>query len=163
MKWSYLVSALFLSVASLASTNVVMAKDGTPELRDEPCTTKKPIQTWKNLKKDAVTGVIQDVQIEESCMGDRDVLQLKVMSNDGEVLVNVAPTVFVTHKKFNFAIGDKVAVTGVVYVVDGQKTMVAGQLKKGEETLVLRDGNGNPAWARTTARGTTHTPHISRH
>jgi len=46
-----------------------------------------------------------------------------------------------------FAPGDKVEVTGSRITYEGQPTIIAGEVKKGEQVLKLRDAAGVPAWA----------------
>ena len=40
----------------------------------------------------------------------------------------------------------KIAITGSRITIDGEQTIIARQIKKGKETLVLRDEAGVPLW-----------------
>lgn len=43
--------------------------------------------------------------------------------------------------------GDKVEVTGSRITFQDKPAIIAAEVKKGDEILKLRDGNGFPAWA----------------
>jgi hypothetical protein len=43
--------------------------------------------------------------------------------------------------------GDKIEVKGSRITFQGKPTIIAAEVKKGEETLKLRDENGFPVWA----------------
>jgi hypothetical protein len=51
-------------------------------------------------------------------------------------------------KEWTFENGDALELTGSKVSVDDQSFILARDVKKGDKTLVLRDENGMPAWAR---------------
>lgn len=95
-----------------------------------------------------ISGRIQAVQVEEMCMNDREVLELTIKSESEEYLVHVAPMAFLNSKKFRFAIGDDLRVTGLVRDVGNEKVIIASAIERNGQKLALRDVAGRPAWSK---------------
>lgn len=66
--------------------------------------------------------------------------------------VHVGPSWFLTEKKMTLAKGDEITVTGSRVKYEGADAIIARQLKKGEQSLVLRDAQGLPVWSRGPGR-----------
>lgn len=76
-----------------------------------------------------------------------------MIRGDGVVQeVAVGPVSFVTSKHFNFAKGDSVIVTGAKVKMNGSDVVVAREIKKGDQVLMLRDARGVPLWSRAAMR-----------
>ena len=61
--------------------------------------------------------------------------------------VALGPGWYIDELKTTFAKGDFIDVKGSLVKFNGTDLLVAGELKKGSDTVVLRDANGVPAWA----------------
>ncbi len=61
--------------------------------------------------------------------------------------VHLGPGWFVENQDVKIEAKDKVEVTGSRVTFDGKPAIIAAQVKKGDGTLVLRDGNGFPVWS----------------
>jgi hypothetical protein len=61
--------------------------------------------------------------------------------------VRVGPSWFLTEHKMTFAKGDQIEVTGSRVKFGNEEAVVAREIKKGGETLTLRNAQGVPAWA----------------
>ena len=71
------------------------------------------------------------------------------LDSDGKSYeVHIGPSAFVKAKEWTFENGDALELTGSRVSVDDQSFILARDVKKGDKTLVLRDENGMPAWAR---------------
>jgi len=110
----------------------------------EPCAVKA--NAWEHAALETAKGRVVDVRIEEVCLGDRDILQLKLATDAGDVLVDVAPATYLKAHGMTFANGDIVTAKGLLYDVDGQKTIAAAQIQSGTKTLKLRDASGTALW-----------------
>jgi len=53
----------------------------------------------------------------------------------------------VAGKKFQIARGETLEIVGARVVCMGEEIVLARQVRKGEQTLVLRDRKGVPAWS----------------
>ena len=62
--------------------------------------------------------------------------------------VHVGPSRFLKEKGFNIVKGDEIEVTGATAQVRGSEVLIAREIKKGGETVVLRDAQGIPKWSR---------------
>jgi hypothetical protein len=62
--------------------------------------------------------------------------------------VHVGPSWFLADKKFALAQGDEVQVTGSKIKMRGGDVLLAREIKKGDQTLTLRNAQGIPLWAR---------------
>jgi hypothetical protein len=63
------------------------------------------------------------------------------------VLVYLGPGWFLAKQDLTFAPKDQVEITGSQITFQGKPAIIAGQVKKGDKSLNLRDPAGIPAWA----------------
>ena len=103
-------------------------------------------QWLRDLKRETIEGRIEDVNVQDFCMGEHHGLHLKVRSGETTYNVHLGPTSFVDDRKFRFALGDDIRVTGAVYDANGEKFIIAFSIEKGEQKLILRDDDGRPNW-----------------
>ena len=61
--------------------------------------------------------------------------------------VHVGPSWFLTQNKMSFAKGDQIQVTGSRVKFGTEDALLAREIKKGDQTLTLRNAQGIPAWA----------------
>ena len=115
-----------------------------------------PFDVWKadsdyNKKFDAskmttIEGTVHSVgsfYLENSAPGLRIRLQAK---GEITVLVHGGPKAFAQGRNFTLAPGDKISATGSQVDFDGRTILMAGEIKKGDETLTLHDSKGNVRW-----------------
>jgi hypothetical protein len=74
-------------------------------------------------------------------------VHLILSAEAGPVEVHVGPAAFVTAKHITFAKGDALTVVGSKVMMAGQDVVIAREIKKGDQTLTLRDEKGIPLWA----------------
>ena len=83
-------------------------------------------------------------------MGPGVHLQLKT---DTETLsVHLGPSWYLEHQDMQIAAKDTIEVKGSRITFDGKPTLIAAEVRKGDEMLVLRDANGVPMWAGSRRR-----------
>jgi hypothetical protein len=61
--------------------------------------------------------------------------------------VHLGPSWYMEKQAVTIAPGDKVEVSGSRITYQGQPTIIAGEVKKGDQVLKLRDAAGVPLWA----------------
>lgn len=61
--------------------------------------------------------------------------------------VHLGPEWFMDRLDANLKQGDKVQVTGSRIKLEGKPVIIASEVKRGDETLVLRDSSGVPVWS----------------
>ncbi len=70
-----------------------------------------------------------------------------VKNGTGIVDVYLCPKLFLDEMGVVFSKGDEIAVTGSKVKQDGADLVLAREVVKGNDTLVLRDDKGNPVWS----------------
>jgi hypothetical protein len=75
-------------------------------------------------------------------------MHLTLATKDGSKDVHLGPSSYLTDKNFTINKGDTLEVTGsLVKMMGNMEAFIAREVKKGSETLVLRDKNGMPLWS----------------
>ena len=77
---------------------------------------------------------------------------LTLKTGDKSIDVHLGPAAFLKEKRFSFAKGDQIEVTGAKTEFGGSEAIIAREVKKGEKTLVLRNEQGIPQWSRGRRR-----------
>jgi hypothetical protein len=66
--------------------------------------------------------------------------------------VHLGPTSYLADQKFSVAKNDQLEVTGSKVKQGDAEVILARQVKKGDQTITLRDAQGIPAWSRGMQR-----------
>ena len=74
-------------------------------------------------------------------------VHLTLMTKDGPKDIRLGPANYLTEKNFTINKGDTLEITGSLVKMGGADAVIAREVKKGSETLVLRDKNGMPMWS----------------
>ena len=77
---------------------------------------------------------------------------LTLKTADKTLDVHLGPASFLKEKGFSIAKGDQIEVTGATTETGGSEALIAREVKRGSETLVLRDAQGIPKWPRGRRR-----------
>jgi hypothetical protein len=75
-------------------------------------------------------------------------VHLVVAAGTEKLVVHLGPSSFVDRQGLKLANGDQVEVKGSRVVLDGTPTLIAPEITRGKESMVLRDASGVPLWAR---------------
>lgn len=67
-------------------------------------------------------------------------------SGDKTIEVHLAASKFVKTYDLTFNKGDQIEVTGSKVIFEGVETIFAREVKRGNDTFVFRDKQGNPVW-----------------
>lgn len=97
-----------------------------------------------------VKGTVEEVR--ERGPEGRTRTLLVVKTGDQTLNVSLGPSSFVADSKIKFAQGDEVEVTGAKMNFRGNEMLMARTVKKGDQTLTLRDKNGRPKWSQGRRR-----------
>jgi len=66
--------------------------------------------------------------------------------------VHLGPSNYLLQKRFSFAKGDWIKVTGSKIEFEGANVLVAREIRKAEKVLTLRNRHGIPVWSRNRWR-----------
>lgn len=90
-----------------------------------------------------VNGEVSGIH-ESKVATDHPGLHLILKTEAGTVEVHACPVRFLTELEFAIAVGDKLTVIGSRPA--GASVMVAREIRKGQQSLILRDKTGVPNW-----------------
>lgn len=96
---------------------------------------------------ETVTGTIESVNIITPMKGMSGGVHLLLRTEKETVPVHLGPAWYIERLDAKLEKGDRIEVTGSRTTFDGKPAIIASQIKKGDNTLVLRDSSGIPAWA----------------
>jgi len=135
--WLLPATALLWTSIIAASPSTVLAghanDSSQPEPRYDPATVI------------SIVGVIQDVREMVHPAGTRGIhVMLKVEKRT--VQVHLGPAGFLGAFELRVAKGDSIQVTGSKVKFGGSDLILARQIRKNNEVLVLRDDDGRPYW-----------------
>ena len=91
-------------------------------------------------------GTVEEVKLPPKG-SEKEIAALLVKSGTEIVDVYLCPKSFLEEMGVSFSKGDEIAVTGSKVKQDGADVVLAREVVKGNDTLVLRDDKGNPVWS----------------
>lgn len=74
-------------------------------------------------------------------------VHLTLKADKETISVHLGPSWYIDNQDIKLATNDKIEVKGSRITFEGHPAIVAAEVKKGDEVLVLRDSNGFPAWS----------------
>ena len=101
-------------------------------------------------KYDATTetkmkGTVEDLKIPEKGH-EKEIVHLVMKNGDETVDIYLCPKNFMDDMGVTFSKGDEIAFTGSKVKQGGADMVLAREVVKGQDTLVLRDDKGKPVW-----------------
>jgi len=101
-------------------------------------------------KYDATTetkmkGTVEDLKVPEKGH-EKEIVHLVMKNGDETVDIYLCPKSFMDDMGVTFSKGDEIAFTGSKVKQGGADMVLAREVVKGQDTLVLRDDKGKPVW-----------------
>jgi len=96
---------------------------------------------------ETLAGTVEDVQSVVPMRGMNTGVELILKTEKETIPVMLGPSWYVERLDAKIQKGDSVEVKGSRITLSGKPAVIAAEIKKGENTLVLRDSSGVPAWA----------------
>ena len=121
----------FLVVASILISGVFAYSQAGP---------KYDVATETKFK-----GTIQDLKLPEKS-NNKEIAHFTIKSGTDTCDLYLCPKFFMDDMGVIFAKGDEIAFTGSKVKQGEAEMILAREVVKGEDTLVLRDAKGNPVW-----------------
>lgn len=91
-------------------------------------------------------GVVEDLKFPPKGQ-EKEVAHLLMKNGDDMVDIYLCPKSFMDDMGVTFIKGDAIAFTGSKIKQDGAYLILAREIVKGQDTLVLRDDKGKPVWS----------------
>src|SRR5574340_806314 len=99
-------------------------------------------------KAETVKGQVEAVEQISGRGGRGQGIGLKLKTDSGTLVVHLGPKWYVEQQgEVKIAAGDSVEIKGVTEQRRGQDVFIAGEVKRCDDVLKLRDENGVPVWA----------------
>ncbi len=96
---------------------------------------------------EAVSGEVVDVQAIVPHKGMYSGVQVILKTGEGTIPVHLGPAWYIERLDVKIVKGDTIEVKGSRITFAGNPAIIAGEVKKGDQVLVLRDASGVPVWA----------------
>jgi hypothetical protein len=96
---------------------------------------------------ETISGEVTSVQEMTPFKGMGNGVHLLLKTDKESISVHLGPAWYVERQDTEIAAGDKIEVKGSRITYEGKPAIIAAEIHKGDEVLVLRDANGIPAWA----------------
>ena len=93
-----------------------------------------------------VTGTVETVEKITPMRGMSGGIHLLLKTEKGPLSAHLGPEWFIERLQPGIEKGDTVTVTGSMGTVGGKPALFAAEVRKGDETLKLRDERGIPVW-----------------
>jgi hypothetical protein len=74
-------------------------------------------------------------------------VHLMLKTDKETISVHLGPVWYIERQDTKIAAGDKIEVKGSRITYEGKPAIIAAEIHKGDEVLMLRDANGIPMWA----------------
>ena len=98
-----------------------------------------------------INGAVEETRLFEFATR-KDFVELVIKSNEGKVVVYVCPKPFQDELGIIFTKGDAITITGAKVKQEESEVILARELVKGQDTILLRDDKGNPVWNLRTGK-----------
>jgi hypothetical protein len=96
---------------------------------------------------ETIKGEVERVEVITPFKGMSQGVHLLVRTEKETISVHLGPTWYLENQDVKIAPKDKIEISGARVILNGKPALIAGEIKKGEEVLRLRDGNGFPVWS----------------
>lgn len=136
-------SILFFSLILVCCSRPAM---GQKSSQDSSILPKYNLQTETKTK-----GIVDEIKI-LPLGSKKDLREVIIKSGEEKVHIYVCPQTFEEEMGISFSKGDEIAVTGSKVKQEELDVILARELVKGTDTLVFRDGKGNPVWDPRTGK-----------
>ena len=96
---------------------------------------------------ETISGVVEKIEKITPMKGMSYGVHVLVKTEKETIDIHLGPGWYIENQDVKIMQGDKVEVTGSRITFQDKPAIIAAEVKKGDEILKLRDGNGSPAWA----------------
>ena len=101
-----------------------------------------------------IRGTVQEVkEVADTSRGGSATGTHLTLKTEKETLdVHLGPTAFLADQKMSLSRGDELEITGSRVKVAAKDAVIAREIRKGAQTVTLRDDKGVPKWSRGRGR-----------
>jgi hypothetical protein len=96
---------------------------------------------------ETISGTVESVNQVTPVKGMSPGIELMVKTDKETIPVHLGPAYFIERLDVKIEKGNKVEVKGSRVTISGKPTIIAGEIRKGDSILKLRDDAGAPIWS----------------
>ncbi len=96
---------------------------------------------------ETVSGTVESVNKITPMKGMNTGIHLALKTDKETIDIHLGPEWYIERQDVKIEKGDKIEGKGSRVTFSGKPAFIAGELKKGDSVLILRDSSGIPAWA----------------
>ncbi|KAB2879461.1 DNA-binding protein [bacterium] len=96
---------------------------------------------------ETLSGTIMEIDTITPLKGMSNGIHLMIKTDKEQISVHLGPAWYIDNQDIDLSKNDKVEVKGSRVTIDGKPVIITAELKRGDDTLKLRDDNGFPAWS----------------
>jgi hypothetical protein len=96
---------------------------------------------------ETVSGTVTSIEQMTPFKGMGPGVHLTLKTDKESISVHVGPAWYIERQDIKIAAGDQIEVKGSRITYQGKPAIIAAEIHKGDEVLLLRDANGIPMWA----------------
>jgi hypothetical protein len=96
---------------------------------------------------ETISGEVVKVEKIKPLRGMSYGIHIVVKTAAGDMDVHLGPAWYIDNQEIAIKAGDKVEVKGSKVDISGKPAIIAAEVTKGDESMVLRDGAGVPVWS----------------
>lgn len=96
---------------------------------------------------ETVSGAVTAVQEMTPFKGMGNGVHLMLQTDKEALSVHLGPAWYIERQDTRIVAGDRIEVKGSRITYEGKSAIIAAEIHKGDEVLMLRDTNGIPMWA----------------
>jgi hypothetical protein len=96
---------------------------------------------------ETLSGTVEAVDTVTPMKGMNPGVHIMLKTDKETISVHLGPAWYIERLDTKIVKGDRIEVKGSRVMFAGRPAVIAGEVKKGDSTLVLRDSAGVPAWA----------------
>lgn len=132
-----------LTFGGLAAIAIAMASHSLAQSTPQSST---PWPRYNTATETTLTGSVEAV-LNPTNPNGRAGTHLTLKTDKESLDVHVGPSWYLAEKQITFAKGDQITVTGSRVKFDSGDALIAREIKKGQQTISLRDPQGFPLWS----------------
>jgi hypothetical protein len=107
-----------------------------------------PYQRFYNPSTvETITGTVESIERITPTRGMSYGVHVLLKTEKGTIPVHLGPAWYIERLDIKLEKGDTVSVKGSRITLDEKPAIIAAEIKKGQNVLVLRDGSGIPVWS----------------
>ena len=141
------IAIALASILALALTSAALAQRGQGVMGSGGMGGRIGGRMYDPQTVTTVSGEVVSADTISGPRGGYQGLHLTLKTDQETIPVHLGPKQFLDQQPIKFAAGDKVEVIGSRVTFDGKPVILAAEVKKGGQSLQLRDANGIPVWA----------------